>query len=66
MGLSLIQFPSFEDGDARLATVLRDNDASALAQDGHPLGSWYPGVCRDLLVAIEGQPSFHQSWCSPG
>jgi hypothetical protein len=29
--VALIQLPSFEDGQARLATVLRDNGTSALA-----------------------------------
>jgi len=30
MGVALIQYQSFTGGDARLATVLRDNVASAL------------------------------------
>jgi hypothetical protein len=43
MGRALIQLPSFEGGDARLATVPTDNGANGLdyaaplqALDGHP------------------------------
>ena len=34
---ALIQLCSFEGGDAQLATVLRDNGASAFALDSYPL-----------------------------
>ena len=37
MGLPLIQLPSFEGGEAQLATVLRDNGTSALDYSLFPL-----------------------------